>query len=72
VAAPSSPAPVKGAGPGRYLDLTLPVTFPVTLARGTPAGTHDARGAVTYYYCSKREGWCRKATAEVAFPITVP
>jgi hypothetical protein len=67
------PAPVKGgAGPGHYLDLTLPVTFPVTLAPGTPRGSHDAKGAVTYFYCSKREGWCRKGTAEVAFPITVP
>jgi hypothetical protein len=60
------------AGPGHYLDLTLPVTFPVTLAPGTPAGSHDATGTVTYFYCSKREGWCRKGTAEVAFPIAVP
>lgn len=69
-------APAKGgpaaAGPGQYLDLTLPVTFPVTLAPGTPRGSHDARGAVTYFYCSKREGWCRKGTAEVSFPIALP
>ncbi len=61
-----------GSGPGHYLDLTLPVTFPVTLATGTPRGSHDAKGTVTYFYCSKREGWCRKGTAEVAFPIAVP
>ncbi len=60
-----------GVGPGNYLDLTLPVTFPVTLAPGTPRGSHDAKGTVTYFYCSKREGWCRRGTAEVAFPITV-
>jgi hypothetical protein len=76
-ATPARPeAPAKGgpagAGPGHYLDLTLPVTFPVTLAPGTPRGSHDAKGTVTYFYCSKREGWCRKGTAEVAFPITVP
>jgi hypothetical protein len=69
-------APAKGGrapeGPGHYLDLTLPVTFPVTLAPGTPRGSHDAKGTVTYFYCSKREGWCRRGTAEVAFPITVP
>jgi hypothetical protein len=62
------PAP----GTGSYLDITLPVTFPVTLASGTPRGAHDAKGTVTYFYCSKREGWCRKGTAEVAFPIVVP
>jgi len=77
VPAPVRPAPPAtggpaGVGPGRYLDLTLPVTFPVTLAPGTPRGSHDAKGAVTWFYCSKREGWCRKGTAEVAFPITVP
>lgn len=77
VAAPVRPAaPAKGgpagAGPGQYLDLTLPVTFPVTLAPGTLPGSHDAKGTVTYFYCSKREGWCRKGTAAVAFPITVP
>ena len=77
VAAPVRPAaPAKGgpaaAGPGHYLDLTLPVTFPVTLAPGTPRGSHDAKGTVTYFYCSKREGWCRRGMAEVAFPITVP
>ena len=69
VAAKDGPA---GAGPGHYLDLTLPVTFPVTLDPATPRGSHDAKGTVTYFYCSKREGWCRKGTAEVAFPISVP
>ena len=77
VAPPVRPAPPAkgspaGAEPGHYLDLTLPVTFPVTLAPGTPRGSHDAKGTVTYFYCSKREGWCRKGTTEVAFPIAVP
>ena len=77
VAPPARPAAAAkggpaGEGPGHYLDLTLPVVFPVTLASGTPRGTHDARGTVTYFYCSKREGWCRKGTTEVEFPITVP
>jgi len=77
VAAPARPAAKAmggpaGAGPGHYLDLTLPVTFPVTLAPGTPRGSHDAKGTVTYFYCSKREGWCRKGTAAIEFPITVP
>jgi hypothetical protein len=71
-----APAPAKAApsaaGPGNYLDLTLPVTFPVTLAPATPRGSHEAKGAVTYFYCSKREGWCRKGVAEVSFPIVVP
>lgn len=77
VVPPARPvAPAKGAaapaGPGHYLDLTLPVTFPVTLAPGTPRGSQEARGTVTYFYCSKREGWCRRGVAEVSFPIAVP
>ncbi len=69
---PANAKPPAGAETGHYLDLTLPVTFPVTLDASAAPGAHDARGTVTYFYCSKREGWCRKGTAEVAFPITVP
>ena len=64
----SKPAP---AEPGRYLDLTLPVTFPVTVAAGTARGEHPAAGTVTYFYCSKREGWCRKGTAPVSLTVAV-
>lgn len=64
-------APAPAGGPGKYLDLTLPVTFPVTVAAGTAKGEHSARGTVTYFYCSKREGWCRKGTAAVAFAVPV-
>jgi hypothetical protein len=69
VASKAAPA---GAATGRYLDLTLPVTFPVTVDPKASPGAHDAKGTVTYFYCSKREGWCRKGTAEVAFRIAVP
>ena len=26
---------------------------------------------VVYYYCSKREGWCRKGTDDVEFVVDV-
>jgi hypothetical protein len=73
-AKPSSAAKDGGSGsePGNYLDLTLPVTFPVTVDPSAARGSHDVKGTVTYFYCSKREGWCRKGTADVAFPIAVP
>ena len=44
----------------------------VNVAPGTARGSHDVTGTVTYFYCSKREGWCRKGTTDVAFPIAVP
>ena len=70
------PPPVKGAmapdpQEGKYLDLSLPVVFPVALAPGASTGAHDVKAKVTYFYCSKREGWCRKGTAEVAFAVPV-
>ena len=66
--APAPPDPKDG----KYLDLGRPVVFPVALAPGAVRGDHPVRGKVTYFYCSKREGWCRKGTAEIAFPIAIP
>src|SRR5262245_12203905 len=63
------PAPKGAMAPdpqdGKYLDLSLPVVFPVALAQGATPGGHDVKAKVTYFYCSKREGWCRKGTSEV-------
>ena len=79
-ARPAAAAPVKDKDakespdgpPTAYLDLTLPVSFPVTVATGTAAGNHDVKGTVTYFYCSKREHWCRRGVAPVTFPVSVP
>lgn len=68
--APAAAKPAAG-GPGKYLDLTLPVTFPVTLSSASAKGEHPARGTLTYFYCSKREGWCRKGTAPIAVSVPV-
>jgi hypothetical protein len=62
-------APVRaGAAAEKYLDLTFPVVFPVSVL-GAPAGSATVKGAVTYYYCSHREGWCRKGSADVDIPV---
>jgi hypothetical protein len=65
---PSGPAPKPPApGEAAYLDLSLPVVFPVVVASAaTPA---IVRANVTYFYCSKRDGWCRKGTAELEIPV---
>jgi hypothetical protein len=56
----------------KYIDPKEPVRFPVVLAPGAAKGVHDVKASVTYFYCSKREGWCRKGSAEVGVPVTVP
>jgi len=68
------PAPHKGdsAAEPKYLDTSLPVAFPVALSPKAPKGEQPVKGTVTYFYCSKREGWCKKGTSEVAFTVAVP
>jgi hypothetical protein len=62
----------ESGGEPKYLDSSLPVSFPVVLNPNAPKGEQAVKGNVTYFYCSKREGWCRKGTAEVAFVVNVP
>ena len=56
----------------RFLDTKAPVGFPVALASGVEKGIHPVKGTVVYFYCSQREGWCRKGSAEISFNVDVP
>jgi hypothetical protein len=57
----------------RYLDTARPVSFPVEIAPTAPKGAHEVKASVIYFYCSTREAWCRRGTAEVLIPaINVP
>ena len=56
----------------RYLDLAKPLRFPVALAAEAPKGPRELKANVVYFYCSKREGWCRRGNAEVRFTVDVP
>ncbi|HET8646274.1 MAG TPA: hypothetical protein VFO85_12340 [Vicinamibacteria bacterium] len=69
---PRRSPPAAAPGQGRYLDPNLPVTFPVKVGPRAARGEHTVKATVTYFYCSKSEGWCRKGTADVDFPVRVP
>jgi hypothetical protein len=69
---PGPSAPVFDPDKARYLDLAFPVSFPVAFAPGAKKGPQTVKAAVTYFYCSKREGWCRKSTTDLEVPVTVP
>jgi hypothetical protein len=56
----------------KYLDLSAPVLFPVALSPTAPKGAQTVQATVTYFYCSKREGWCRKGTAGLDLAVSVP
>jgi hypothetical protein len=62
-------ADVEAAG---FFEPGTPVTFAVALAPAAPRGDHEVKATVTYFYCSKREGWCRKGTSELEIPVAVP
>jgi hypothetical protein len=55
----------------KALDLALPVRFPVAL-RASAKGASTVKGEVVYFYCSKREGWCRRGKTEVEFEVKAP
>jgi hypothetical protein len=48
------------------------VAFPVALAPNAAKGTHEVKATVTYFYCSVKQGWCRKGSADVALRVDVP
>jgi len=54
----------------RYIDLALPVTFPVALAPDAPKGPHSVKATVIYFYCSKAQGWCRRGSTDVDIAVT--
>jgi hypothetical protein len=73
-----APSPPKSSGvipdpaDARYLDLSKPVRIPVTLAPSAAKGLATAKTTLSYFYCSKRENWCRKGTAEFDLPVVLP
>ena len=52
----------------RYLDTAKPVLFPVAIAPTAPKGAQEVKASVVYFYCSTREAWCRRGTADVLIP----
>ena len=70
-------APAKRGAPvdlskAKYLDTALPVAFPVALHPNAPRGSHSVPASVVYFYCSKRDGWCRKGSSPISIPVVVP
>jgi hypothetical protein len=70
------PPPPKHVAPfdpetARFLDLALPVVFPVAIAPGAPKGTQPVTASVSYFYCSKTEHWCRKGTTAIEVKVPV-
>jgi hypothetical protein len=70
---PTAPAQVPDFDPltARYLDIRQPVRFKVAVSKAAPAGQHEVRASVVYFYCSTREAWCRRGSVDVLIPVAV-
>ena len=73
-----APAPPKSSGVipdpanAHYIDLAKPVRFAVTVAPDAAKGLSTVKTTVSYFYCSKRENWCRKGTADFDLAVVLP
>jgi hypothetical protein len=73
-----APVPPKSSGLGpdlanaHYLDLAKPVRFPVAVATNAARGLSTVKTTVSFFYCSKRENWCRKGTADFDLAVVLP
>jgi hypothetical protein len=63
-----APAPAAKPGGEKYLGPSEPYRFPV-IAKGGAPGAQSVKGVVTYFYCSQREGWCRKGSNDVEVAV---
>lgn len=70
---PPAPSQVPDYDPlsAKYVDLAKPVLFPVAIAPAAPRGEQLVKASVVFFYCSQREAWCRRGTAELEIPVSV-
>ncbi|MFI5183066.1 MAG: hypothetical protein ACHQNV_01610 [Vicinamibacteria bacterium] len=70
---PPAPTRVEPFDPDkvRYIDLALPVLFPVSVAPGAPKGIQSVKATVVYFYCSKSQGWCRRGSTDIDVSVNV-
>ncbi|HEX9202858.1 MAG TPA: hypothetical protein VF964_02760 [Vicinamibacteria bacterium] len=69
---PPKTVPVYAPEAARYLDLKKPVQFPVAFAPSAVKGAQTVKASVVFFYCSQREGWCRRGSADIEVGVTVP
>ena len=69
---PPKSVPVYDPEATRYLDLKKPVQFPVAFAPSAVKGPQTVKASVVFFYCSQREGWCRRGSADIEVGVTVP
>jgi len=67
----STAVPAFDPATAKYLDLQKPVRFPVAVSKAAPHGAHEVKASVVFFYCSSREAWCRRGSADIVIPVSV-
>jgi len=67
----SQPTGAGGLDPefAKYLDLAQPFEFPVELAQDAQPGDHLVDATVSFAYCSKSQGWCKRGNAPIEIRV---
>ena len=63
----TTPTPDPKSKDEYYVDLPM-LTVPLTAAK---AGKYEIPGQLTYFFCSKADGFCSRQTLGVKIPVTV-
>ena len=69
---PKSSDAIPDPSTAHYLDLSKPHRIPVTIAPDAAKGLTTVKTTLSYFYCSKRENWCRKGTADFDLSVVLP
>lgn len=69
---PKSSGDIPDLATAHYIDLSKPLLLPVTVAPGAAKGLSTVRTTLSYFYCSKRENWCRRGTADFDLAVALP
>jgi hypothetical protein len=68
----STHVPVVDPEFARYLDTAEPLRFAVASDARVPRGTYTVPASLTFAYCSRKQGWCRKGVERIELQVTIP
>jgi len=68
----SAHVPVVDPEFARYLDTAGWLRFAVVPDPGTPRGIYTVPASLTFAYCSKKQGWCKKGVERIEVQVTIP
>jgi hypothetical protein len=69
--APTPHVPLVDPEFAKYLDTSQPVRFAVEPDPKAAPGTYVVPASVSFAYCSKQQGWCKKGKERIEVSVTI-